>query len=295
MFKSKAITLAGVLLVALSSTIHAQEWVITNGSVQLEKADLKGIVQALLLSGQISKDKLSVAHVDKAAKDYVLYKSLELEAKKAKLADRADVQTLLDLTRLQMLSTIYLKQYVENVKLDDFEAAAREEYALNKKKFKQPESVHAQHILIEIKDDEQAAKALALDVRAKALAGNESFAELAEKYSADASAKNNKGDLGFFSKGRMVPEFEQKVFALKVGDISEPVKTQFGFHIIKLINKREEKTLTFDEVKTDMIANLENQARRKIFSDKMYNTLMTPEFKVNDDAFEDIIKEILHN
>lgn len=295
MIKSKALRLVSFLFVASCGIAQAESWVITNGVVQLDKAETKEIVKALILSGQISENKLSAAHVDKAIKDYVLYKSLAKEAEKTKILESAEFKKLLDLTRLRMISTVYLKKYMTDLELPDFEAAAHEEYVLNKHSFKQPETVHAQHILIEFNDDEQRAKTLAGSVREKLLAGKHSFEELAEEYSADASVKNNKGDLGYFPRGKMVPEFETEAFSLKVGQVSEPIKTQFGYHIIKLLDKKPEKPLAFEDVKADLISRLEASYKREAYSNKMYNTLMTPELKVDDELVNKVVEEIKDN
>lgn len=111
----------------------------------------------------------------------------------------------------------------------------------NKVSFDVPEQVKASHILV-------ADEAKAKEVKAKLSAGGD-FAALAKEYSTDTSNKDLGGDLGFFSKGDMVAEFENVAFALKAGDISEPVKTEFGYHIIKVAEKKEAKIATYEDNK----------------------------------------------
>lgn len=291
-FKVSAFSAAMFLVGVGSSTTQASDFVAENGNIQLGKAETKGVVNALILSGQFSKEKLSAAHIDKAIKDYILYKSLAEEAQKAKIEERSDVKKLLELGRERTLSTLYLKQYVENLEIPDLEAVAYEEYILNKNSFKQHEAVHAQHILIKIDENEDAAKEKAESIRQKLLSGKHGFTDLAEEYSEDSSVKNNKGDLGFFPRGKMVPEFEDEAFSLKVGEVSKLVKSQFGFHIIQLIDRKLEKMLTFDEVKDDLLAKLETQYKRDAYNAKMRDTLMTPEFTVNEGMLEKIATEI---
>ncbi|MGG6432606.1 peptidylprolyl isomerase [Anoxybacillus sp. D401a] len=102
--------------------------------------------------------------------------------------------------------------------------------------------VKASHILV---DDEKTAK----EVKAK-LEKGEDFAKLAKEYSKDTGSAQNGGDLGWFGPGKMVEEFEKAAYALKVGEVSDPVKTQFGYHIIKVTDKEEKKS--FDEMKEEM-------------------------------------------
>ena len=127
----------------------------------------------------------------------------------------------------------------------------REFYDKNPEKFKQDEAVRASHILFRVDENADAAtkkKAMdeALAVLKQARAGTD-FAELAKKHSADGSAQQG-GDLNFFTKGQMVPAFDQAAFAMKPGEISDIVTTQFGYHIIKVTDRRAATTVPFEQV-----------------------------------------------
>jgi peptidyl-prolyl cis-trans isomerase D len=113
-----------------------------------------------------------------------------------------------------------------------------------------PEQVRASHILLKTEGkDDAAVKAKAEDVLKQAKAGAD-FAALAKKYSEDEESAKNGGDLDYFGKGKMVPEFDQAAFAMTPGQISDqPVKTQFGYHIIKLVDKKAATTRTLAEVR----------------------------------------------
>ncbi len=106
--------------------------------------------------------------------------------------------------------------------------------------FKGQEEVHARHILVATEDEAKAVKA--------ELEGGKDFAELAKEKSTDPSAKQNGGDLGFFGKGMMVKPFEDAAFALEAGKISDPIKSDFGWHIIKLEEKRMSQPPTLQQI-----------------------------------------------
>lgn len=119
----------------------------------------------------------------------------------------------------------------------------------NKESFDTQEQVKARHILL---DDEKTAK----EVLKKLDEGGD-FAELAKEYSKDEGSGAMGGELGFFTRGQMVPEFEEKAFSMKAGEISEPVKSEFGYHIIEVQENKEEKEAVLkdhiDEIKEKLI------------------------------------------
>ncbi len=152
------------------------------------------------------------------------------------------------------------KQVTAKIKISD--ADSHNFYDRNPQFFQQPEQVAARHILIKTtpKDDKATQdKALAKikEIQVKVKAG-EDFAELAKKYSEGPSGKNG-GDLGYFGRGQMVKPFEDAAFSLAPDQTSDIVKTQFGYHLIKVTGKKAAETVPFDKVKEKISAHLKQQ------------------------------------
>ena len=110
------------------------------------------------------------------------------------------------------------------------------------------EEARARHILVET-------EAKAKDIFEK-IAHGEDFARMAKEFSKDTGSKEEGGDLGYFSRGQMVPQFEEAAFKLKPGEMSQPVQSQFGWHIIKLEDKRQRGAPPFDSIKERIINSL---------------------------------------
>jgi peptidyl-prolyl cis-trans isomerase C len=145
-------------------------------------------------------------------------------------------------------------------KVEVTDEEAKKFYEANKAEFEQPETVKASHILFRVNKEDpedvvnkKLEEAKTAESRAKK---GEDFMALAKELSEEPGAKDSGGDLGFFPKDRMVPEFAEVAFSQQVGDVSTPVRTQFGWHVIKVTDKKAAGTLPYDEVKTQLIAYL---------------------------------------
>jgi len=158
----------------------------------------------------------------------------------------------------------YLKQIPVSAKeIEDY-------YANNKEKFGQPKRVKVRHILIKAdpRDKEGTAKAKqkAESIREEAAKGKD-FARLAKLNSEDPGTKDRGGEIGFISKGMVVPEFEQAAFSMKAGEISPVIQTQFGFHILKVDEIQEASTQPLEKVKAQIEVLLKNRQARGIAYD----------------------------
>ncbi|MBI5130611.1 MAG: peptidylprolyl isomerase [Rhodopseudomonas palustris] len=199
----------------------------------------------------------SLAQMDPAAKkENVLAFLIDMKivakaAEDKKIADRAEFKKRLEFARNRLLMDDLLSVEGKAATTDE---AMKKVYEDAAKQISGEQEVHARHILVETEDE---AKAVAEELKKGA-----DFAELAKKKSKDPGASDG-GDLGFFTKDQMVPEFSAVAFALEPGKISDPVKSQFGWHIIKVEEKRSRKPPTFEQVKPQ----IEQYVTRKAQSD----------------------------
>jgi len=200
------------------------------------------------------------------AEQVVQIRVLSQEAEKRKVDHQPKVEEQLRFNRENILAGAMFQELQDDAKVDD--AAIEKYYNDHKADY---ETVKARHILIRVKGapmqgvagkpeltDEQAL-AKAQDIRKKIAAG-EDFGTLAKAESDDTGSATQGGDLGEFKKGMMVPPFEQAAFAAKVGDVTEPVKSPFGYHIIKV---EAHNTKTLEEAKADIVKKLRPEAARQ--------------------------------
>jgi peptidyl-prolyl cis-trans isomerase D len=202
---------------------------------------------------------------EKVKLDYVLIKAEDLEAKIN--PDEAEIKAAYDkdkgkyvvpekrVVRYALLDTNQLRQ---NAKISDDELKAQ--YQADIQQYQVPNRVHVEHILLMTvgKTDAEVAeiRQKADDVLKQAKAKGAKFEDLAKKYSEDPGTKDKGGDLGWIVQGQTVPEFEKTAFSLPNGAISDVVKTQYGFHIIKVLDKETAHTKPFEEVKDSIRAPL---------------------------------------
>ena len=162
-----------------------------------------------------------------------------------------------DSVQMQMRDKALRNAVVGNIEPTDDELAAY--YEKNISKYTEDEQVRASHILV--KDLDTANKVLA------ELKNGADFGELAKKYSIDTGTKDKGGDLGWFGRGRMVKEFEDAAFSLKVGEISKPVKTQYGYHIIKVTDHKDAHTPSLADIKQKVHDDYVKEIGDKKFND----------------------------
>lgn len=184
-------------------------------------------------------------------------KLLMTAAKKQGIPQSAEYKRQLNTAQTQLLLNIFIRDNVDK-KITVGEDEPRKFFENNPAQFQELEQRRAQHILVKTESEAQ-------DLISKIKQGLD-FTVLAKEKSIDPSAATNGGDLGFFGKGQMVPEFEQTVFAMKKGDLSAPVKTQFGYHVIRLVDVTVRPKLEFEAVKGQIKDALVDEKRRALVS-----------------------------
>ena len=217
------------------------------------------------------------------ADNIVRLKVMAQEARRKKIEDTPAFKAQLAFQVEQLMAQQYYQNLMSTTKVD--EAAARKYYDENKSDYLQ---VKARHILIRYKGSsvplrkdakeltEEEALAKAQEIRKKLVGGGD-FATLAKAESDDTGSGANGGDVGTFGRGRMAPPFEEAAFKLPVGELSEPVKSQFGYHIIK-VESRQEKT--FIEVRAEIEKKLDAEIVKKTMDDLKASTpvVMNPDY-----------------
>lgn len=218
-------------------------------------------------TGKEGKEKL----LDEIIKRELVYQ----DAKKMKLdKDPEYIEKVKEFEKMTLISIILKKEVEDKAKVDD--AEVKEFFDKNADKFTIGTKIRASHILVETED--QAKK-----IRERIEKG-ESFEKLAGTYSKDKGSASKGGDIGYFGSGQMVPEFERAVMGLKTNEISEPVKTRFGYHIIKLVDVAKGETASFEQSKEPIRKQLLAEKQKGLIDSYIGNLMKKTDIKKNEEA-----------
>ena len=161
---------------------------------------------------------------------------------------------------------------------------AKAYYDKNTEQFKQPETVRASHILIRVPadatDDVKREKRAQIDAARSLVKGGEKFADVAKKVSEDPGSAANGGDLGFFPRGAMVPEFDAAAFSLKTNTVSDVITTQFGYHVLLVTDRRPAHVVPFDEVKDQLTQFLKQRKGNDLTRDHVAELRKTAKIEI---------------
>ena len=226
--------------------------------VSFKKNILNQLIDYELLYQQAQKEKVKISNdeinleIDKIKDNF----SSPEEFDGALKANNITLTQLKEDIKRQLIINKVLAEIRSQVSISDEDLL--EYYNENKESLIEPEQVHARHILVKTEEE---ANTLLLQIKE----GLADFSELAKEKSTDSSAPSG-GDLGFFTRGRMVKEFEDAAFSLEPGEISDVVQTQFGYHIIKCEEKKEEYSPAFEEIKEQISNALKSQRENEAIS-----------------------------
>jgi peptidyl-prolyl cis-trans isomerase C len=239
------------LLVGAALPVVAEDQVVArvNGRV-ITEADVR------LAEGEIGNDigSLLPPQRRRVLIEYLIENMLFAEAAEAeKLGSGQSFDERMRYWQRRALRDTYFDR---SIKDSVTEADARKFYDAEVARSKPEQEVHARHILVE--SEEQAKEIY------EKIAHGEDFAKMAKQFSKDPGSKEEGGDLGFFGRGRMVPEFEQAAFKLEKGDVSLPVRTQFGWHLIRVEEKRELTAPPFEQIKDRIMASLIHRKAQQV-------------------------------
>jgi peptidyl-prolyl cis-trans isomerase C len=188
------------------------------------------------------------------------------------------------------LGEAWLQHFVQTQPDADYEQLAREYYLLHGDGMLTEETIDVSHILVSAEErSEEEAFELANDISRQLQQDPTQFDQLIEKYTDDPSASSNKGKFSKVKKGDMVKRFETTAFALQKDEISSPVKTAFGYHIIRLDKHNEAQAMSFEEVKPLLIDRERKQHQDRIRSDYL-GSLSTLDVDMTEEALEEMVR-----
>lgn len=177
----------------------------------------------------------------------------------------------LEQTKANLMKQYAIRKILDTIRVEDNEV--EQYYNENKENFKKPETVKASHILV---DEKEKAEEIIDKIN-----GGLSFEEAAEKYS-KCPSKDRGGDLGYFSRGRMVPEFEKAAFDMKKGEMVGPVQTQFGYHVIKVYDKKEAEISPLEEIRDKLEQQILAMKQNEVYQKRSNELKKNYEVVVNE-------------
>lgn len=233
--------------------------------VSVTEEEFTSLLRYVVPDGQRSALLADERRLRESLENYYVIKKVSAEARKNGVDKQAAFVVKTRYETDSFLTNLFLQEVGSTQSQPNFELLAKEYYLANKDSFIRPEEVRVSHILVAINDERDEAQALsrAEMVRKKLEVAPDKLADIAGEYSDDPSVERNKGDMGYFARGRMVKPFEDAAFAMSTpGEISTPVKTQFGYHVLVFKGRKASSLPPFDSIKAKLI----EQERKKFLA-----------------------------
>lgn len=273
-----------VIVCCTSPALSVEQVLIESDQVRITNLDFEAELMRIPPEHR-SEVLASKARIAKLLENLLVNMTLAAQARSAKIDHEPIMVKQMEIASDKLLAQEQLSRITKAVVLPNFDAHALELYQVDIGKYTLPAKVRVSHILVDIKNrtPEEALQRIK-QVREQAVGGKK-FEELALEYSDDQSVKSNNGDLGFFEEGKMVKPFSDMAFALNApGDISEPVKTIFGYHIILLHEKQPKLVRSFDDVKEKIIQGEREKFISEFRSKLIGGILNDQSLKLNEEA-----------
>lgn len=286
-----SISCSGLMLISVytySATL------ISEGDIGVDSDELKNAINYIVPDQQKENMRAKEKNMRGFLADYFTVKLMAAAARSKGLDKDPGVQIKNAYNHDRLLTEALINDYYVSAKEPDYEALAKEAYLVDQKRFNTPEQVRAEHILIAVNDKQSEAAALekANNLYAQVKKDTKAFADIAKKHSDDPSVASNSGNLGFFPRDAMVKPFSDAAFAMSIGEVSKPVKTSFGYHIIHVLERREAGLQPFDAVKQQLI-NEQKQAFKNAKRDEIVSKFRSSQdIKVDEEAMMEFVKKM---
>jgi len=278
--------IASIFCICLALPAWAQEVILArNQWTTVTKADFEQEI-ARIPKDQQFQYLASAERVARTVEGILVTKTLAAQAREAGIHEEAAVKAEIAAATEKILARHRTERVEAAMAVPDLAKRAEELYKSDSRKYTEKDIVHAMHILIDARcRSADAAKARALEARAELSAGK-SFADVARKYSDDPSAAKNGGDLGPILIDNLAPAFVEAALTLKPGGLSEPVLTNFGYHIIRLESVKKGRQYAFGEVRESIIAEVRDDWMKQQRKEFIQTITADPKLKLELDAIQ---------
>ena len=234
----------------------------------------------------------SAERIARTVENILVNKTLAAQARKAKTEELPEVKAEIAASVDKVLARHAIETWEAQLKSPDFAKRAEELYKSDRKKYAEKDIAHTMHILVDTRcRTPEAAKARALEARAQITAGKP-FAEVAKKFSDDPSAAKNGGDIGPLTLDNLSPAFAEAVQAMKPGELSQPVLTNFGYHVINLASLKKGRAYEFAEVRDSIVAEVKEDWLKQQRKEFIQRITADPKLKLELDAIQALKTDI---
>jgi parvulin-like peptidyl-prolyl isomerase len=284
---------AGLSFPLLAGTLPPETPIIVEGALTVDAADIEGYFLRIPPERRAeirgSKDRIATI-----ADNIFIARSLAAKARALGLDKDITVQRRLTQVQDGVLADLYMQHVEKNAPAPNLEPRARELYISNTARFTVPEQVHVQHLLVGLNGrTREMAEERARQIYEEAKSGKEDFLALAARLSDDPDKKRNGGDMGYGSPSGFVAPLSKRIATMTTkGEISEPVESHFGFHIVRFMDRQKERVRPFEDVKKSIIAEEKERLAKKRSEEVVTQLRSSSTVIVNLDKLEALVNPI---